>query len=99
MRGPVDNVVDDDAADNNMAGPGSIRERRTSAVAAAAAFQDLITTQDATMTMTTIGGYGLSQPWKREGKDEEKKMATTVGMEVEGQGGGGQSCNNDDNKG
>ncbi len=68
-------------------------------MAAAAAFWDIIAAQDAAMTTLTMGRYRLSCPRKRGGKDEEKKMATTAGMEVEGQGSGGQSCNNDDNKG
>jgi hypothetical protein len=89
----------DDAAADNAAGPGSIRERRTSAVAAAAAFRDVIAVQDATMMTTTMGGYGLSHPRKTGGKNEEKKTVMTVGMEVEGQGGSGQSCNDDDNEG
>jgi hypothetical protein len=41
----------------------------------------------------------LSHPRKRGGKDEEKKMATLARMEVEGQGGGEQSCNDDDDEG
>jgi hypothetical protein len=65
MEGPVDNT-----ADNDVAGPGSVWERRTSAVAAAAAFRDVIAVQDAAMTTTTMGGYWSSHPRKRGGKDE-----------------------------
>jgi hypothetical protein len=99
MGGPEDNAAENDAADDDAAGPGSVRERRTLAVAAATAFRDIIAVQDAAMTTTTMGGYGLSHPRKSGGKDEEKKTATTAGMEVEGQGSGRQLCNDDDNKG
>ena len=95
----MDNAADDDTADDNAAGPGSIQERQTSAVGSATAFRDVIATQDTAMTTATMGGYGSSRPRKRGGKDEEKMMATTAGMEVERQGGGGQSCNYDDNEG
>ncbi len=99
MGGPVDNAVDNDVADNNAVGPGSVQERRTLAVAAAVALRDVIAAQDAAMTMTTMGGYRSSHPRKRGGKDEEKKMATMAGMEVEGRGGGSQPCNDDDDEG
>ncbi len=79
MGGPVENVADNNVADNDAAGLGSIRERQTLAVAAAAAFRDVIPVQDTAMTMMTMGGYGSSRPRKRGGKDEEKKTATTAG--------------------
>ncbi len=82
MGGPVDDAADDNVVDNVAAGPGSIRERRTLAMAA---FWDVIAVQDAAMTMTTIGGYKSSHPRKRGGKDEEKKTATMAG-------GGGEQC-------
>jgi hypothetical protein len=99
MGGPVDDAAIEDAANDNAAGPGSVRERRTLAMAAAVAFWDIIVAKDAAMTMMTMRGYGLSRLRKRGGKDEEKKTAMTAGMEVERQGGGGQLCNDDDNKG
>jgi hypothetical protein len=52
----MDNAADDNAVDNNAAGPGSIRERWTSAVAAAVAFWDIIAVQNAAMTTMTMGG-------------------------------------------
>jgi hypothetical protein len=91
MGGPVGNAADNNAVDDDVAGPGSVQERGMLAVAAAAAFQNVIAVQDAAMRTTTMGGYGSSHPRKRGGKDKEKKTAMIVGMEVEGQGGGGQS--------
>jgi hypothetical protein len=73
MGGPVDNTADDDAANDNAAGPGSIRERRTLAMAATAAFWDVIAAQDAAMTMTTMGGYGSSHPRKRGARMRRKR--------------------------
>ncbi len=79
----MDDAADNEAADDNAAGMGSVRERRTLAVAATTAFRDIIAVQDAAMTTTTMGGYGSSCPRKRGGQDEEKKMAMTAGGGME----------------